>query len=382
MMNIEDILANDISEELFEITGDLPVHIWNSKIRGSKVFLWGCIQEIEGVLHYFKGQNIKVSAIIDKDISKKGKFIENIEIITPTDLEQMASVEDKYIFILTAAFISNRDYFEKIMDDANVGFFYTYVSKEDIKRITGISHWRQNGRVEYYRNNKEALIHVDRMWSDEESRKVYRLYLQCIMCNRFYNGKEINSRYKYFFDYGMKPIYRHLEGEEVWVNCGAAKGDTIFAYYANGLNPKEVHAFEGDKDSFKSLEYNISLLPDLLRSKTKIYNEFIDSNTRFDTILEHKCTLINADIEGAEMELLQSMENIIKRDRPVVAICMYHKKEDFINITDFLYKLDGYKYYLRKYTSWIGCVTRWTELVMYAVPNERCVEDDIGMPSY
>ncbi len=41
---------------------------------------------------------------------------------------------------------------------------------------------------------------------------------------------------------------------------------------------------------------------------------------------DERITLINADIEGFEMDMLKELEKIIKRDRPVLAISVYHKK--------------------------------------------------------
>ena len=47
---------------------------------------------------------------------------------------------------------------------------------------------------------------------------------------------------------------------------------------------------------------------------------------------DERITLINADIEGFEMDMLKELEKIIKRDRPVLAISVYLKKEDVLTI--------------------------------------------------
>ena len=83
-------------------------------------------------------------------------------------------------------------------------------------------------------------------------------------------------------------------------------------------------------------------------------------------------TLLNADIEGAELNLLYAMKNIIQVDRPVVAVCVYHYKEDILNVTKFLQSVcKDYFYYLRKYTPYLGYLKKNGELVFYAVPIER-----------
>ena len=82
------------------------------------------------------------------------------------------------------------------------------------------------------------------------------------------------------------------------------------------------------------------------------------------------------DIEGYELDALSSGIEVIKRCRPVLAICGYHKKEDLITIPNFVKeKLSEYLIYVRKYPSLMQdyyegrfCIN---ELVIYAVPQER-----------
>ena len=101
----------------------------------------------------------------------------------------------------------------------------------------------------------------------------------------------------------------------------------------------------------------------------------IDETTNFEKILAgNKCTLLNADIEGAELPLLKSMQKIIQDDRPVMAICVYHYKEDLLTIPQFIKSIcPDYIYYLRKYNSYYAHFKNTGELVLYAVPKERAI---------
>lgn len=54
------------------------------------------------------------------------------------------------------------------------------------------------------------------------------------------------------------------------------------------------------------------------------------------------------DIEGSEMEALRGAENLIKNNKPRLAICIYHKNEDIIDIYNYL-KPFGYSFYLRQH---------------------------------
>jgi hypothetical protein len=57
------------------------------------------------------------------------------------------------------------------------------------------------------------------------------------------------------------------------------------------------------------------------------------------------------DIEGAELAALRGAERTLRRDRPRLAISLYHKPEDFYEIPEFLAGLGaGYRLYMDHYT--------------------------------
>ena len=80
-----------------------------------------------------------------------------------------------------------------------------------------------------------------------------------------------------------------------------------------------------------------------------------------DLCKEERVTFIKMDIEGSEMQALEGAEEVIKRDKPKLAICLYHKEGDIIDLSlkvlDFV---PEYKLYIRHYTSTLG------ETVLYA----------------
>ena len=74
------------------------------------------------------------------------------------------------------------------------------------------------------------------------------------------------------------------------------------------------------------------------------------------------------------MNLLRAMKKIIRADRPVVAVCVYHLKEDLLTVPQFLQSICvDYVWYMRKYTSYVGSIKKTYELVFYAVPKERAL---------
>lgn len=68
-----------------------------------------------------------------------------------------------------------------------------------------------------------------------------------------------------------------------------------------------------------------------------------------------KIDFIKMDIEGAEPEALKGAIETIKKFKPKMAVCIYHKLDHFISIPRFLNELDvGYKFYLKHSSIYAG----------------------------
>ena len=77
-------------------------------------------------------------------------------------------------------------------------------------------------------------------------------------------------------------------------------------------------------------------------------------------------TIIKADIEGVEMDMLCGAERTIRRCRPALAISVYHKYSDLWAIPLWIHRLDcDYDIYLRHHPN------VFTDTVCYAIPKQR-----------
>lgn len=80
-----------------------------------------------------------------------------------------------------------------------------------------------------------------------------------------------------------------------------------------------------------------------------------------DSYITEKVTFIKMDIEGAELEALKGAKNLIKKYRPKLAVCLYHKEEDIWEIPYYIKTLvPEYKLFIRHYSNYEN------ETVLYA----------------
>ncbi len=161
----------------------------------------------------------------------------------------------------------------------------------------------------------------------------------------------------------------NLIENEVFLDLGAYRGDTIkeFLQYANGYD--RIIAVEPDKRTFKKLQINCENLDKCITLNHAIWNEskelFFDGNkgrggstkNTGDSItavtvdeLSKKFgefTYINIDIEGAEKEMLQGAESSLQH-KPKLCMAAYHRSEDIFSLVNSIKKINGnYKIYLR-----------------------------------
>ena len=77
-------------------------------------------------------------------------------------------------------------------------------------------------------------------------------------------------------------------------------------------------------------------------------------------------TFIKMDIEGAEIDALRGAAEIVRQDKPVLALCVYHLQSDIWKIPLLMRELfHDYRFYLRCYEG-----DGW-QTVAYAVPPSR-----------
>ena len=357
-------------EENHEIAGKILLSVSRAIMSKANVYLWA-EKDLHLYVRLFKSWGLhvhKVVCFLPKDFKK----VDGAEIISTAELFKDAT-PNKFFFVDVCSYPMENPaaFWNEQMKFLSPTGFYFIDSNDRYSLLSNFDPF-DSEKLFYCQSHKKDFMELFDSLADETSQRALYFYVESFVRNCVYRGEQNQTRLKYFFGGKYERLYKHLDGE-CWINCGASIGDTIFAYLSWDFSPKKIYAFESDKNSYHALTKNLLLLPPEKRALVEPINEFINEATDFEKILAgNKCTLLNADIEGAELNLLRATKKIIQADRPVIAVCVYHFKEDILSVPQFLQSIcPNYIFYLRKYTPYFGYLKKNGELVFYAVPVER-----------
>ena len=245
--------------------------------------------------------------------------------------------------------------------------------------------------VVFYRDNAGRVERILSQLADGKSRDVFAK----IVRYRQTLDKKDRPAFSMYDQYFPKDVVS-LSDEEVFVDCGAYTGDTARAFVQRTKGRyKRLVGFETDAALFaridktlpRSVFFNKGVWDKADRvafcaddSYGKIADTSVSSSTVFDrsdrgaqneTVdvvpidFVAECadaTFIKMDIEGAELPALKGAEQTIRRNKPKLAVCIYHSNADTLDIPEYVIGLDmGYKLFVRQH---FGTVC---ETVLYAV---------------
>jgi FkbM family methyltransferase len=181
----------------------------------------------------------------------------------------------------------------------------------------------------------------------------------------------------YFEQYAYKNV--KPSSGDVIIDAGACFGDTAL-WFSKYIGNGRVYAFEPMEENFKILKENIKVnsLEKVIipvqkgvgetESKLKISGYAGGASVAFggtngktiditsidkfvsDNKIEH-VDFIKMDIEGAELSALKGAVETIKEFKPNLAICVYHKGKDILEIPEYLISIvPEYNFYLKHNT--------------------------------
>ncbi len=252
----------------------------------------------------------------------------------------------------------------------------------------------------FFIDNYVNYLKAYSLFSDELSKEIFIAHINSRIAGDYSEISKYDEYGKYGYDFELLS----LSDDEVFVDCGAFDGDTIkeFLDYTGGKYSK-IFAFEPDATNKEKLvakaagQNNIVVIPKGVGNKNgverfyndgSLYSNFVDSGLwggasrrdiykdvdnyievpicRIDDELSGEpISFIKMDIEGSELSALLGASEIIKKNHPKLAICVYHKSEDMFTCINYINSIVGpgvYNYFLRHHSDGI------CETVLYVKP--------------
>lgn len=306
-----------------------------------KIAVYGAGDTAERWFAPFVRGDVVPNCFIDDTPGKAGTFLYEKPVIS---LEE-AHVECKGALILLASIVQKT---RETMADT--------LRKDPIEDAEVCLEWEE---YVFCKHSDEVLAVFD-MLEDECSKRTYANMILTRM------GKTVQN-----LDYCCKDQYFAIaefakrDIDEVFVDCGGYVGDTIEQY----LNIKagvfeKIVAFEPFERSFRAMstrtarlvqewgleENQIELVQagvgeEAYKTELKICERAdgqalsperahgdIPVIALDNYFAEQKISFLKADIEGYEWNMLHGVERVIRRDRPKLAICMYHTPFDMYRL--------------------------------------------------
>ena len=233
-----------------------------------------------------------------------------------------------------------------------------------------------------YTTQEEKYKWVYNLLADEKSQDIFTKVINFkISSNYDYMQGFTNNHAEQYFDKELIPQIKDV----VFVDGGGYVGDTVSEVIKNFPDYKKIYSIEPiaenlriakrDLANYKNIEFIECGLSH--KKQTLFFNEEKSFSSMFghgtqsvevdalDNLISEKIDYIKLDIEGAEQDAIKGARKLIKRDKPILAICIYHKAEDWYKIPQQVLEIDqNYKIYLRHYMEGIF------ETVMYFIPSK------------
>lgn len=348
MIHIKD------KENIFE------TEIRKARKEGKKVYILGAAMGAVRIANGLKFRGIEFDAfVVDSEYYEEGSRLLDKDIFCADDV-----LGNDCIIIRS---IANYPRLKELKEK-------TYVIDEDVLSLSMVAS--KPFTREFLKTHLDEFNSLYEVLQDEKSRQALESYLNQKITGKFEEMAGVWDKTLYFGE-----DFYALEKVDCIVDCGAFTGDSFLVFCdayerragakfrgrAYLLEPDEVNQQEIKKNCRNS-EADIKCLKIGAWNQKDSLTFRLDENQRTagkiadvgdlviqvdaidNMVKDDKVDFIKMDIEGAELNALKGAANTIVRDHPILAICVYHKREDLLEIPEYIYDLyDGYRFYVRAY---------------------------------
>lgn len=326
-------------------------------IKGKEVWIWGTGNTARLYLEGIKRINLfEICGYCDNSSEYWGKSLYGKQVISPDELEKRSN-----IIVLICS--PQKEVIQSV--------------GQQLKKM-GIEYYSIAEAVfKLYR--REVMSCYD-LLEDQFSKDTYAHIICCYLANEMPESCYVQTDEEYFWPKQFKMLRN-----ETFIDCGAFTGDTIEKYiWAKNGCFKSILAFEPDRQNFKAMQYRMTRLKrewNLAEDSIKLFccgvgaekgvESFLTNGTvrsmcvseganetvenidiiSLDEFVKEPYDFIKVDIEGYEYKMLLGAQRGICKNKPIMAICIYHNAVDMFSLMLYIHKLvPEYKFSVRHYS--------------------------------
>lgn len=367
------------------------IEIFNKIPMDSKICIYGSNDVAEKIYDYILKNRPDVQVKFFADTKKSGE-LKGLPLYLGKDL----ILHNKEVDGVVVASFSARYYIELILQQMGYKNIYL-LTKSDFEKFVPSKKrkWDINKSAQIFKTYKERELY--KFIANARADRKNNLSKINVLFNKNYPERYAGSTIakQHYFEYINKEVIKCV------IDGGGFDGLTSIAFSQEFKNVQMIYMFEPCYNSFKT-ELNDTVIK--LNNKIKIIDkglwdrettlEFREETehtlgssiveakpgverpskiisiqvTDIDSFVEKeniKIDFIKLDVENAEMNVLKGAEKTILRDRPQMAISIYHSDEQFYGIPLYLKEiLQDYDFRFAHYSG------DYTESVLYAIPKE------------
>jgi FkbM family methyltransferase len=345
---------NSVESHVSSIKSKFNVHEITS-LKNVVLFGTECLGN--KLLDKFRELGVEVSYFSDNDKRKWGRTIKGVRVIPPNKLKKNHTgvIASKYV----------REIYDQLLGSNLKNIVPHYVLTVLFPDI--FPNPLHEGAVEAILRERKEIEKAYLLLSDEKSRQVF---LSLLNFRISLSPLDLpNPGYEQYYPGG----FWKLSEDETYVDVGAYDGDTLlqFLRHIKGKFRKYI-ALEPDSISYGKLVKNIpkeyqgkivalpmgagaedgevafSMSGEVDSSIMDCGSERIRIVALDELCKNEKVTTIKMDVEGYEPEVLEGSTDIIKKQKPKLTVCLYHRPPHLWQLPIQVAGYNrGYKLYMR-----------------------------------
>ena len=232
-----------------------------------------------------------------------------------------------------------------------------------------------------FTKNKNLYENTYNLLADEKSKKIFEKVINFkISYDLTFMEGFTNDHESQYFDKEIIPDIKNIR----FVDGGGYVGDTLKEIIKNYPDFEKIYCVEPnslhiniakrDFEQYEKIEFiNCGIGSKEVKEdksdevQNNCAHDYQATNINsIDNLIKKRVDYIKLDIEGAEQDAIIGAKETISKYKPILAICVYHKAEDWYKIPQLVLEIEkSYDVFLRHYMEGIY------ETVMYFIPKSK-----------